>query len=190
MNGCRQSWIWLLGLGLLGGCQTTTVQSSVASAHGADTPEAQIEFWHQLNDSAVACNDDAFHAVLLYVDGKDPNTDYAGRVAALKSRGMLPKDFNRPGNESVYRGILAVALVKAMNLKGGLMMHLVGPLPRYATRELYSEGVYPLSSPYQTFSGAELVGIMGRVEDYQRGNPVDRPAEQLPSDPVVPFVPE
>jgi hypothetical protein len=59
------------------------------------------------------------------------------------------------------------------------MLSVLGPTPRYATRELQYIGVYPPSSPEQVFSGTELVGIMGRVEDYQRGN-VDFSASALP----------
>lgn len=193
-----EAWIKLIrriipvGMGvlLMAGCQTTTVQQTVVAKYGADTPEGQLDFWHGLDAAPVATNDDAFHSVLLFVDGTDPNPDYAGRVSALKSRGMLAKNFNEPANQSVTRGTLAVALLKALQLKGGLMLHLVGPIPRYAVRELYSEGIFPLSSPHQTFSGAELVGVIGKVEDYQRGNAVNRPAAQLPSDPEVPLVPE
>lgn len=178
------------GLIALGGCQAKMVQQTAVSAHAGNSPDEQLEFWHSLNDLPMASNDDAFHAVLLYVDGTDASTDYAGRLAALKGRGMLPADFNEPANQSISRGTLAVALVKALQLRGGLMMHVLGPIPRYAVRELYFEGVYPLGSPNQTFSGAELVGVIGRVEDYQRGNPNSRPATQLPSDPDVPLVPE
>lgn len=195
MAGSNHLGCWItpvcIGMLCLVGCQTTTVQQTVVSRYGANTPEGQLDFWHELNGAKVASNDDAFHAVLLFADGTDPSADYPARVAALKSRGMLRADFNEPANQSVARGTLAVALLKVLGLKGGLMLHILGPTPRYAVRELYSEGVFPLSSPHQTFSGAELVGVIGRVEDYQRGQAVvERSATQLPSDPEVPVAPE
>jgi hypothetical protein len=42
--------------------------------------------------------------------------------------------------------------------------------------------VYPPSTPNQSFSGNEFVGIIGRVEDYQRGNPENVTAEVLPGE--------
>jgi len=63
------------------------------------------------------------------------------------------------------------------------MLSIFPRSPRYATRELQFAGIYPPSSPQQTFSGAEFLGIMGRVEDWQRGNPADKPAEYLPGEP-------
>ena len=47
-------------------------------------------------------------------------------------------------------------------------MRLFGPSPRYAVRELQYMNLFPQSSPQQTFSGQELLGIIGRAEDYQR----------------------
>ena len=53
------------------------------------------------------------------------------------------------------------------------MMTLSPNCSRYATRELVYLELYPPSTPNQTFSGAEYVGIIGRIEDYQRGDNVD-----------------
>jgi hypothetical protein len=167
---------------LAGGCRTATVKQTVVSQFGGASEETQLEFWHRLNDEKVASNDDAFHAVLLYVDGQDAHADYMARVNAMKSRNLVPQDFDESANQAVQRGTLAVALVRAMQIRGGLMLHLFGPSPRYAVRELYFQGIYPLSSPHQTFSGSELVGIIGRVEDYQRGNPAEKRAALLPAE--------
>ena len=43
----------------------------------ANTPAGQLDFWFALNDQPLASNDDAFHAILLYFDGKDDSADYA-----------------------------------------------------------------------------------------------------------------
>jgi len=47
-------------------------------------------------------------------------------------------------------------------------MHIFGPIPRYAVRELVYAGIFPPSSPQQTFSGAEFVGVIGKLDDYQQ----------------------
>ena len=153
------------------GCHTAHVQEPLTQKLGGSDPGDQLEFWHQLADRPVTCNDEAFHGLLLYLDSKDENADYAARISDLKSRGMLPKDFNKPANDAVTRGDLAIAIAKALQIKGGVIMHLGGSMiPRYATRELVYMEIYPPSAPHQTFSGAEFLGIIGRVEDWQRGN--------------------
>ncbi len=151
-----------------------------ATASIQDPLSSQMEFWHGLTDRPVTCNDDAFHGLLLFLDGNDPGTTYADRVAALKSRKLLPSYFNSPANEPVQRGTLAFAFVQALHIQGGWVMTVFGPSPRYAVRELEDMNLYPRSSPEQTFSGSEFVGIIGRAEDYQRGESAFVPASTLP----------
>jgi hypothetical protein len=162
------------------GCQTIHVAQPLTTKLGGNGDDEQMSFWHGLTERKVACNDEAFHALLLYFDGSDPAHDYAGRVQELRRRGMLPAGFDGSADEAVRRGTLAVALVKAMKIQGGWALTLLGPTPRYATRELQYDNLYPPSSPEQTFTGNELVGIIGRVEDYQRGDSSNLPATELP----------
>jgi hypothetical protein len=152
------------------GCETARVAQPVTATLGGSDPDQQIEFWHTLATQPVTSNDDAFHGLLLYIDGEDPATDYAGRVARLNSKNLLPKGFKGEANDAVQRGTLAVAIVQALHIKGGWAMRVFGPTPRYATRELQFIDLYPVSSPTQTFTGGEFLGIMGKFEDEQRVN--------------------
>jgi len=166
----------------LAGCQSIHNGKPVPKDLAGSDPNAQVNFWHQLTDEPIASNDDAFHALLLYADNKDDSADYASRVAALKKRGMLPEKFDEPAEAPVTRGTLAVALMRLLHEKGGVTTRILGPSPRYAVRELMFLDVYPPSTPNQGLSGNELVGIIGKVEDYQRGNPAEYPAAVLPSE--------
>jgi hypothetical protein len=150
------------------GCQTARVERPLTRELGGNEPGEQLEFWDRLTEQSVTSNDDAFHGLLMFLDGDDPADDYAGRVRALKSRKMIPRGFNHPAEQAVDRGTLAVAILKALNIKGGLTLRVFGPTPRYAVRELVFMELYPPSSPNQTFSGTEFLGIIGKLEDYQR----------------------
>ena len=134
----------------------------------SNEPDAQMDFWHALAQQKVTDNDEAFHGLLLFLDASDPNPDYASRVKALEGRRLLPADFADPADQAVTRGVLAVALVKALHIDGGLALHLFGPTQRYAVRELVFQGLYPPSSENQTFNGTEFLGIIGKMEDYQK----------------------
>lgn len=184
MEMVRGVLIWALGLGLMlaAGCQSARVARPLTRELGGSDAESQLNFWHSLAGRPVTSNDEAFHGLLLYLDGQDPAETYEQRVRRLKDRGMLPADFAAPAEEAVQRGTLAVAICRHLGLKGGLMMRLTKAAPRYAVRELEFVEVYPPSSPNQTFSGNEFVGIIGRLEDYQRGNPADVPAAVLPGE--------
>lgn len=150
------------------GCAPATVDKPLAQTLGGVEPEQQMEFWHQLAEQPITSYDDAFHALLIFTDGQDPSADYAGRVATMKERGLLAASFSAPANQAVDRGTLSVALARALKIRGGLVMRVFGPSPRYATKELEYIAIYPPSSPNQTFSGSEFLAVMSRAEDYQQ----------------------
>jgi hypothetical protein len=166
----------------LAGCHSAKVAEPLTAKLGGSDPDAQMEFWHTLAERNLTSNDEAFHGLLLYLSDRDPATDYAGRVKELKSRGLLDPSFSQPADQAVQRGILATALVRALKIKGGVFQRLTHDNPRYAVRELMYMDLYPPSSPQQTFSGSEFLGIIGRMEDYQRGNPDNFPAAVLPGE--------
>ena len=157
------------------GCTSAHVDKPVTATAGGNDPDQQIDFWHRLAEAPVTSYDDAFHALLLFEAGEDPAADYPGRVAALKTRGLLAGGFARPATEAVDRGTLSVALAKALKIRGGLVMSVFGPSARYATKELEYLEVYPASSPNQTFSGSEFLAVISRAEEYQKSSQVAAP---------------
>ena len=169
-------------LGMMCGCQTPRSGKPLAAELTRNDDDAQVNFWHELADEPITTNDHAFHGLLLYLDQKDDSADYAARVHTLKARKMLPKHFEEAATAGVRRGTLAVAIMRVLGEHGGVTTTLLGPTPRYAVRELMFLNVYPPSTPNQSFSGNEFVGIIGRVEDYQRGNPEDVSAVVLPAE--------
>ena len=121
-----------------------------------NAPATQLEFWHTLADRPVTSNDEAFHGLILFIDGEDNNKDYAARVEQLSARQMLPSGFDEPGEEAVKRGTVAVAFTRVLGVTGGVSMQWFGPTPRYAARELQYMRLFPQGSPHQTFSGREF----------------------------------
>ncbi|MDP9172457.1 MAG: hypothetical protein M3O30_01135 [Planctomycetota bacterium] len=149
------------------GCQSAHVSNYVTTQFSGDDADDQLNFWHELATRRLTSNDDAFHGLLLDIDGSDKSADYAQRVQTLKSRGLLPGSFAQPPDMAIERGTLALAIVKQLHLRGGWEMHVFGVSPRYAVKELVYAGIFPPSSPQQTFSGSEFVGIIGKLDDMQ-----------------------
>src|SRR5579862_5116238 len=133
------------------GCQSAQVAQPLTVKLSGNDADSQLEFWHELAERRVTSNDEAFHGLLLYLDNKDSSATYADRVLALKSRHLLLNSFSAPAGQAVTRGNLAYAILHVLQIKGGLILHVFGPTPRYALRELEFEGIYPPSSDYQTF---------------------------------------
>jgi hypothetical protein len=184
-GGCAT---WLIALTLVLatiGCRPLHNAQALKPELAKNDEDTQMEFWHSLTDAPVTSNDQAFHGLLLYLHEKDDAADYPGRVQLLKNEKLLSGGFDEPADAPASRGTIAVALVRAMHIKGGLNLHLLPMSERYATRELQFLNIYPPSTSNQTFSGNEFVGIIGRVEDYQRGDPTDvtvtAPTGEMPS---------
>lgn len=155
--------------GMLTGCQSARVQNTMDPAIlASQSDDDQMTFWHQLATRPMVSNDEAFHALLLFVDGQDTSETYEGRVTELKARKMLPSGFDSAADRAITRGDLAVALVGVLEIKGGVMLRLTGTSQRYALRELVYLGIMPHSSEYQTVTGQHFVSLIGKAEDYQR----------------------
>jgi hypothetical protein len=159
----------LLGL-VLAGCQSAHVAHPLTERLAGNDADSQMEFWHTLSDRHVTSNDEAFHGMLLFFDGKDDSANYTQRVDTLKARKLLPAGFKEQPADAVRRGTLAVVIVQGLSIKGGWALRAFGPTERYALRELVYMNLYTPSSVNQTFSGSEFLGIIGKVEDYQQQN--------------------
>src|SRR5438034_11791404 len=96
-------FVTILFVSALAGCQSATVKQPLVARLNGNDPDRQLEFWHTLAAEPLASNDDAFHGLLLYFDGKDDAADYAARVNTLRAKGMLPPSFNRPAAEAINR---------------------------------------------------------------------------------------
>lgn len=166
----------------LSGCATGVVENPLTTRLSGDDPDTQIEFLHDLADRKLTSNDEAFHALLMFADGKSP-ASYDARVAMLKQEGLVSQGFDEPANHAVRRGTVAVILCHALKVRGGVSMMIFGVRERYAVRELVDLEVFPTSSPDQTFSGTEFVGILGKAEDYQRGGGGDKTPNGVQGDP-------
>ncbi len=155
------------------GCAVAFFCACIGTALAADPPlgnepQQQMDFWHALVTVRAVTNDQAFHAVLLLLEGSDAAGSYEQRVAQLKQRGLLKGSFDDGAGEFLRRGVLAHILAKALQIKGGVVMRALGSNERYALRELMDMGIFPFSSPQQALSGSEFVAVIGRADDHQR----------------------
>lgn len=176
-------------LGSLSGCARTRV----VNAHPTDYPPgdatAELDFWHGLPGAQAVSNDEGLHGVLLLFDGSDPTQSYDGRVTALKERGWLSNGFDEASDVAMQRGTLSYILVRAMDVKGGVMMHLTSRCARYANLELQRMGIMPGGSELMIIDGLDYVGSMSKAQDYmviQGMRKAEKEASENPEEPTEP----
>jgi len=159
----------LLGASCLtfaGGCTRSLVTEPVPTDYDRTDPAAEVVFFHNLSTSGRVSNDEALHALVLLAQDEDLTTNYDERLAFAKDRGWVMPGFNEPADIVARKGMVADSIVRILGIRGGVMMQMLGPTPRYAIRELAELGVIPAESgERQAMSGAELLGIVGRARD-------------------------
>jgi len=168
---------------LLGvGCQRQMLPASAVDRF--PTADDELDFLDEVNGMTAVTNNDALHAFFILADGVDPASTYEERVTTAKERRWVPSGFGPPANESAAVGWLAMAGCQICDIKGGLTMHVLGPSPRYCTKELVFMRVLPLRTENQSLSGAEFVDYLNRLHRVRVGSPVSQllvPSEEGPA---------
>ena len=153
--------IVLLGLGCA--TQRTTLDRSAVGLYPGE--DYELDFWDELTTQPVVTNDDALHGLLLVVAPELVEANYVARLDAARKRGWIGEDTDLPPTESARVGMIAVAVCDILEIQGGVTMRLLGPSPRYCTRELVFRRVIPLRTATQSLTGLEFIDLVGRVED-------------------------
>lgn len=155
----------LVLVGVLG-CEATHRASPLVTEYDEQNVDAEMDFWHGLAEEPITTNNDAFHGLIEFDQGSDPNRTYEERVTWLTQQGYLDANFKGDADEAVKRGTVAQILARMLGVDGGLTMRLIGANPRYATRELIYLRVMRGGTAQQALSGIQFVGIMGKAHDF------------------------
>ena len=144
------------------GCQPYLMPSSAVDAY--PKADQELDFLAEVEKMNAITNNDAVHAFLLLQDGADAQPDYAARRAEAIRRGWMDRGASTNANEAAHVGWMATAGCMVMQIKGGVSMHLFGPVPRYAVRELIFMEILPLRTENQVLSGSEFVDYLNRLD--------------------------
>ncbi len=164
MNHTRHILCGLLVTAAMAGCQRTQVDSPLLTDYPVEDEAARMAYWHGLAERPLVSNDEALHGLIVLIRGDDPTRNFEQRVQWLAERDYIDAGFGRPPNESVERGMIAGVIAQVLDIQGGLTMRLVGPHPRYATRELVYLDIMEPGTSQQGMSGIEFVGLIAEAE--------------------------
>jgi len=105
---------------------------------------------------------------IYYFSGGDKNEkDIDKIVARLLEMKYIKRKYPKKLDERLRRGQFAYMLCKALKIKGGLTMRIIGTRERYALRELTYMGLMPRVNKAKYVTGMEILGVLSRAEKYR-----------------------
>lgn len=171
-------FLLLLTLAGLCSCQSSSKLPEEAlaapAAESADkTGRDSAELAYALVNKTWCSNDEAASLILLLVHGQDTYDNFAQRRDALVSEGFMSAAWKLEAEEPVTKGTLAYMLCRALDIKGGLLLHLA-PCRRYAYREAVYQDLMVRGGDNEPLTGPEVVGIMSRAGQRKAGQELQR----------------
>ena len=130
--------------------------------------ECSAAYLDRISTDQLVTQNDAFRGILLLLDGEDRYDDFASRVKALESRGVVSRDWQFGAQEPLTRGKMAYIIYRACEIKGALTLRIFGPSQRYCLKELQYRQIILKSSLSDHITGLEYVAVLGRADCYIR----------------------
>jgi len=153
--------------GLVAGQPAAKKPAAPAAKDEPTQPSSDAQFFCELGYKDAATAADAARALtVLMSEGKQTGANFKTCKAYLTTRGLLPDGWLDKVEPStpITKGRLAVLICKALGIKGGIWMRLLGPLPRLALNECAYLEVMPPGCDYGHVKGGELVGVIDRTD--------------------------
>ena len=141
-----------------------------AAASAPAAPGSDAQFFAELGYKTAATAADAARAFMILVsEGKETGADYEAARTYLRSRGVLPDGWlnSARAEDPLEKGHLARLVCRAIGIKGGTWMRLLGPQPRLALRECVYLELMAIGPEYQYVTGGELVGVIDRADRWR-----------------------
>lgn len=127
---------------------TEAQQYPAAPAHGPKSDKENYAFLLELYNKKVSSIADACRAISILLGREE----------------QFVQKFNY--QEPLRKGQVAYMLCKALDMKGGLWLRLLGLSQRYALRELVYERVMVPGNVQDFMSGKELISTLNQAADY------------------------
>ena len=125
-------------------------------------------YFAELMLKKVAFRYDACKALVLLVKVENQYIDLGSQITFLREKKLLPKRFEKGFDpaEPLRRGLTAYMFSKVLDIRGGILLTLLGPTERYALKELVHQGIMASGNVKDILSGEELVSILTQAGNY------------------------
>lgn len=112
-----------------------------------------LDYFRELFSKRVALNSDACKALVILMGSEGY---------------IIPKEIAAEFalSQPLHKGLAAYMFCRALKIKGGIWLRLLGMNQRYALKELVFEGIMSAGSVNDIMSGKELILTFTRAVDY------------------------
>ena len=167
----------LLGAAMLAGCGSGMITNGEAELTANESSPA---FLDRVSDERQVTFNDATRGLVILLDGEDTFDTLEQRVTYLRSRSVIPAEWNIDAFAPVTRGRLAYMTYVASEMSGGVWLTVAGPSQRYCLREMQYRGVMGDGTLVASVSGLEYVTTLSRAATYIASGEVPDAAGDLP----------
>lgn len=167
---------------ILSGCGATTGAApwmSLSDEPVTSAPDAE-QFHMLITEPGLIAQNQAYHAFLLWADGKDDSRNFGQRIEKLESLGMVGSGWVHNPAKPITRGRAASMICRKMKIRASIALLLIGPTDRASRRELiYRNIMSGVGGDADGLSGAELVNVIKKADEYRGGMtlPAETPVE-------------
>jgi hypothetical protein len=126
-------------------------------------------FFSSLAPKHVTFRYDAAKAIVILMGVDEQYIDLSAQVAYLGANRLLPRRFQTTFDPMapLRKGLFAYMVYQALDLHGGIALHLFGPTERLALKELVFQGLMSPGHVHDLVSGQELVQVMSQAARYK-----------------------
>ncbi len=125
-------------------------------------------YFAELVPRRIAFGYDACKAVVVLMGVDNKYIDLESQVSFLKENKLLPNYLESGFDpmKPLRKGVLAYMFCKVLDIKGGILLRLLGMNQRYALKELVYQGIMSSGNEKDIVSGEELVLTLTRAVSY------------------------
>lgn len=126
-------------------------------------------YFMNLVQQRIAYHYDAAKSIAILMEVDEEMIDLDAQAAYLREKGFLSRRFRKGFDPMapLRKGPAAYLFLRALGIRGGIVLHLLGPSERYALKEMVFQGILSPGHVNDLISGAELVQIMSQAAAYR-----------------------
>lgn len=167
--------------GMLLALSASTVRGQDGDAAAAKSTPAQVRekakaakggataFYRDLKNKPFATVEDAYRVACIIVnDPGGQKGDFEGCRECCLREGFISDSWDYAPESKVTKGMVASIIARALKIRGGLTMMIVGATQRYALRECVNLKIIQDGPKMKYVTGDELLAILSRSLTYKK----------------------